>query len=157
MVSHGFEPSRTTACVYINKSTGVKAVAHVDDFLLTGGRVELKRLQKELQECFAVDVDIVGPASEEVQSASFSGSLVRWTDTGLEIEGDVGDEVKLKKLARYLQRYPRCILQHPWQEPTNQLTCYTDSDWGGCVKTRQSTSGGCAMKGEHLPLWGART
>ena len=32
MIDHGFEASRTTACVYFNKETGVKAVAHVDTF-----------------------------------------------------------------------------------------------------------------------------
>ena len=68
-----------------------------------------------------------------------------------------GDEIQLKRRARYLQKYPRCVLQHAWQEPTTGVTSYTDSDWGGCVKTRKSTSGGCAMKGEHLFLWRART
>ena len=68
-----------------------------------------------------------------------------------------GDEVKLKRLARYLRKYPRCVLQYAWQEPTTVVTSYTDSDWGGCVKTRKSTSGGCVMKGEHLLLWWART
>ena len=32
MIDHGFEASRTTACVYFNKETAIKAVAHVDDF-----------------------------------------------------------------------------------------------------------------------------
>ena len=38
MIYHGFEASRTTACVYYGKETGAKAVAHVDDFILTGSR-----------------------------------------------------------------------------------------------------------------------
>ena len=88
MLDHGFEASRTTACVYYNRKTGVKAVAHVDDFLLTGGREPLEQLRKELQEGFEVDGDIVGPADDEVRSASFLGRSVRWTDAGLEIEGD---------------------------------------------------------------------
>ena len=58
-----------------------------------------------------------------------------------------GDEVKLKRLARYLQKYLRCVLQYAWQDPTTGVTSYTDSDLGGCVKTRKSTSGGCVMKG----------
>ena len=82
------EASRTTACVYFNKVTGVKTVAHVDDVLMTGGRVELERLRRDLQEGFEVVGDIVGPAKDEVRSVSFLGRLVRWTDTGLEVEGD---------------------------------------------------------------------
>ena len=175
----------------------------------------------------------MGAANDEVRSGSFLGRVVRWTDSGLEVEGNqkvirslleesemhgcagvstpgvkaepseeeapdmeprqatlyrrgaakanyisqdrpdisyaskelsrsmarprVGDEVPLKRLARYLQKYPRCVLLYPWQEPTTQLTSYTDSDWGGCVKTRKSTSGGCVMKGDHLLLWWSRT
>ena len=39
-----------------------------------------------------------------------------------------GDEVNLKRLARYLQKYPRCVLRYAWQEPTTGITSYTDSD-----------------------------
>ena len=68
-----------------------------------------------------------------------------------------GDEIKLKRFARHLQKYPRCVLQYAWQEPTTVVTSYTDSDWGGCVEMRTSTSGGCVMKGAHLLLWWVRT
>ena len=69
----------------------------------------------------------------------------------------VGDELKLKRLARYLAKYPRCIVKYDWQEPTSELLVFTDSDWGGCQKTRKSTSGGCLMKGSHLLLFWSRT
>ena len=71
MTDHGFEASRTTACVHFNHETGVQAVAHVDDFLLTGGRVELERLRKELHEGLEVDGDFVGAAKEEDQGRFF--------------------------------------------------------------------------------------
>ena len=158
----------------------------------------LEQLRKELQEGFKVDGDIVGPASDEVCSALFLGWVVRWTDTGLEIEGDqkairsileenkmqgcagvettgvngelmeggapemepqlatlyrrgaakcnyiaqdrpdiayaskelirsmakprTGDEVKLERLARYLQKSPKCVLRYAWQEPATGIT-----------------------------------
>ena len=42
----------------------------------------------------------------------------------------VGDELNLKRLARYLAKYPRCIVKYDWQEPTSELLVFTDSDWG---------------------------
>ena len=68
-----------------------------------------------------------------------------------------GEEIKVKRLARYLKRYPRCILRFRWQERTSEVSAFTDSDWGGCGRTRKSTSGGCLLKGSHLLLFWART
>ena len=151
-----------------------------------------------MQEGFEVDGDIVGPANDEVRSASFLGRIVRWTDVGLEIEGNqrvirrlleenemqgcagvetsgvkagpmegiasetetrlatlyrrgaakcnyiaqdrpdiayafkelirsmakprTGDEVKLERPARYLQKSQKCVLLYAWQEPATGIT-----------------------------------
>jgi len=60
------------------------------------------------------------------------------------------DTVKLKRLIRYLIGARRRSIKHTWQDPTEQLTVYSDSDWAGCVKTRRSTSGGVLLHGKHL-------
>ena len=60
------------------------------------------------------------------------------------------DTVKLKSLIRYLSGARRRAIKHTWQDPTVQLSVYSDSDWAGCVKTRRSTSGGVVLHGEHL-------
>ena len=69
----------------------------------------------------------------------------------------VGDEAKLLRVIHYLRRYPRWVSTYAWQEPPGGLTIYTDSDWGGCVRTRRSTSGGAAMHGSHCVLHWSRT
>ena len=69
----------------------------------------------------------------------------------------VGDEEKLQRVVKYLRRYPRWISQYPYQDPTSTIVAYTDSDWGGCERSRKSTSGGVIMKGEHLLLHWSRT
>ena len=64
------------------------------------------------------------------------------------------DEVKLKRLIRYLRHKPRGIYHYPWQDPTALIHCYVDSDWAGCTRTRKSTSGGALMRGNHcLHQW----
>ena len=56
----------------------------------------------------------------------------------------------IKRVARYLRHFPECSYEFVWQSPPRQVTVYTDSDWGGCERTRRSASGGCAMFGKHL-------
>ena len=55
----------------------------------------------------------------------------------------------LKRLARYLRARPRMVFDFAFQSPEG-LECHTDTDWAGCARTRQSTSGVCLMLGQHL-------
>ncbi len=59
----------------------------------------------------------------------------------------------LKRLCRYFSGAPRLVYKFPRQN-VDYLDTYTDTDWGGCVKTRKSTSGGVTMLGAHcLKHW----
>ena len=40
----GFLPRRTLACMYYNVETGLKIVAHVDDFLVVGEKMQCEAL-----------------------------------------------------------------------------------------------------------------
>ena len=60
----------------------------------------------------------------------------------------IADLVRLKRLARYLQKYPRVAYMYPHHAPNNKLRIFSDTDWAGCIKTRKSTQGGVAMLGE---------
>ena len=59
---------------------------------------------------------------------------------------------KLKRLIRYIRGRPRCELAFPWSDAkaATELDIVVDSDWGGCAKTRCSTSGGVLLLGDHL-------
>ena len=64
------------------------------------------------------------------------------------------DWEKLRRLARYLRYRPRCVLWYAYQGTTNEVTCFTDSDWAGCKRTRRSTSGGCMLWESHpIKMW----
>ena len=65
-----------------------------------------------------------------------------------------GDEVGVKRLARYLRQYPEASILYGWQPDPQKVDGFSDSDWGGCVRTRRSTSGGVLMYGSHcLGFW----
>ena len=61
----------------------------------------------------------------------------------------------IKKLARYLVGRKSVVLKYGWQEeePTESEVS-ADSDWGGDVNDRRSTSGGMWMMGKHcIKTW----
>ena len=68
----------------------------------------------------------------------------------------VGDEIKLKRVIRYLKSHPRCRLSYEYQEPPRDICVLSDSDWAGDVKTRRSTSGMMILLGRHLLHFASR-
>ena len=61
---------------------------------------------------------------------------------------------KLKRLGRYLIDKSRVVAHFAYQERPEALDVYVDTDHGGCLATRKSTSGGIVMLGTHcLKAW----
>jgi hypothetical protein len=61
----------------------------------------------------------------------------------------MGDEVALKRVIRYLKSFPVCITNLYFQDATPPLVIMSDSDWAGDEETRKSTSGGLVRYGGH--------
>lgn len=59
----------------------------------------------------------------------------------------------LKRCLRYLRKRPRTQLLYAFQEWSDELLVYTDSDWASDEVTRRSTSGGTIHRGQHLLGW----
>ena len=59
------------------------------------------------------------------------------------------DALSLRRVVRYLQDEPRIVYSFAWQI-TREFSAFVDTDFAGCLKTRKSTSGGCALLGCHL-------
>ena len=70
---------------------------------------------------------------------------------------EIGDEIKVKRVLRYLAGCPRTVYWYPWQYEVQRVVTYTDSDWAGCLRTRRSTSGGVLFLGAHLVSHWSRT
>ena len=88
MLELGFVSSLTSACVYVHHARGLRVVAHVDDFLVTGPKPELIELRRQLQLGYEVDGDIIGREADEKLEGKFLGRKIRIQPWGVEIEGD---------------------------------------------------------------------
>ena len=64
---------------------------------------------------------------------------------------------RLKRMGRYLKKYPRLVWLFDFQGPVTVIDLYTDADWAGCRRSRKSTSGGVAMLGGHCIKSWAKT
>ena len=61
-----------------------------------------------------------------------------------------GDEVGAKRLGRYFERFPECVLKYRWQSEPSGVVGYSDSDWASCTVTRRSVSGGALVAWRSL-------
>jgi hypothetical protein len=61
----------------------------------------------------------------------------------------VSDAAALRRVARYLADEQRLVYTFAWQHH-GSLRVFVDTDFAGRLRTRKSTSGGCAMLGCHL-------
>eukprot|EP00973_Karenia_brevis_P010100 1367218-Karenia_brevis.AAC.1 len=60
----------------------------------------------------------------------------------------------LKKIARYLVGVERVVWKFNWQDDEGISRVWADSDWGGNIRDRKSTSGGVWMIGGHtIKTW----
>ncbi|CAE7698042.1 RE1, partial [Symbiodinium microadriaticum] len=57
---------------------------------------------------------------------------------------------RLKRLGRYLLKFPSEVWVYKYQEAPRELVLYTDSDWAQDPRTRKSMSGYVEMFGRHM-------
>ena len=64
-----------------------------------------------------------------------------------------GDDQVIKRIIPYLKGKPRVAIRYPFQEESEGITVFTDSDWAGDKITRKITSGGVVCRGMHIISW----
>ena len=61
---------------------------------------------------------------------------------------------RLKKVSRFLRGRKSVVWEFPWQDDSQEVHVYADSDWGGRRGSRKSTSGGLLMLVKHcIKTW----
>ena len=63
-----------------------------------------------------------------------------------------GEEIKLKRILRFLRKRPTTTFRYEWQDHPEELTGCTDSDWAGSKFTRRSTGGWGGGGGHHAQV-----
>ena len=64
---------------------------------------------------------------------------------------DADNLIRLKRSVRYLWHHRRLVWRYGFEDASNSvLDVYSDTDFGGCLRTRRSTSGGLACIGTHV-------
>ena len=107
----GFIPCVATPCLYFNPTTGVRAVVHVDDFLCIGGAKELDEFRKALEKKYKIKSTVIGPGPGEVRGGRFLGRYIKWTELGIEWEGD---DKLYKQLMDEWQMNGASSMTSPW-------------------------------------------
>jgi hypothetical protein len=61
---------------------------------------------------------------------------------------------RLRRIGRYLKKYPRLVWKFDMQDEQTEIVVRTDADWAGCRRSRKSTSGGNVCIGNHcVKVW----
>eukprot|EP00971_Amphidinium_carterae_P305244 6065725-Amphidinium_carterae.1 len=55
-----------------------------------------------------------------------------------------------KRIVRYLHKHPRVVQRMVEQRPPEVLDVFSDANYGGCLRTRKSTSCCCVLHGGHM-------
>ena len=69
----------------------------------------------------------------------------------------VGNRAKLKRLGRYLVKYPAPEWVFDGRSAYDKIVVFVDADWAGCMKTRRSTTGGTVTLGNTCLSLGVAT
>ena len=104
----GFRTSRSRPCVYFNDALDVQVVAHVDDFLLCGGRENLEFVYEQLSSRFELKKVTVGPGADDEKEGKFLGRRIVWGRGGLTYEAD-------PKHAQTIQTIPKHAVERMFQ------------------------------------------
>jgi hypothetical protein len=113
------------------------------DEVITAGSTELNEIESTRFRRGAARINYMAQDRPDLSVAS------RILSQGMS-SPTVNDEVRLKRVIRYLKVHPRCINFMAWQTDSQVLSLLVDSDWAGDKAGRKSCSGGCIRNGKHL-------
>ena len=93
LVEDVFRPGRAAPTIFNHPKTQVRVVVHGDDFTFASTESELKRIQAKMHEWSEVKVHgVLGSGKRDVHEIEILGSILTWTQEGLEYEVKGGQQ-----------------------------------------------------------------
>jgi hypothetical protein len=84
-----FRQGLATPCAFYHPTRQLACCVHGDDFTTSGPKEELDWFEQELTKVYECTVGSrVGPGPEDAKEATVLNRVVRWTESGVEIEAD---------------------------------------------------------------------
>ncbi|CAA7023266.1 unnamed protein product [Microthlaspi erraticum] len=152
---------------YNDKGLFLSQTTYARDIIRRAGMEECKPCATPVDLKSKLSNQIGEPVKDPTAYRSLAGALQYLTFTRPEISYAVHQvclymhdprQPHLQALRRII-RYLKGTLSHGLQlvkGQIDQLTAYSDADWGGCLDTRRSTSGYCVFLGPNLVSWSAK-
>ena len=79
----GFDECKVTNCVFTHRARDLRAVAHVDDFLLSGNMHDLSWFRDRFMEKYELKVQVAGWEHADNRELRFLGRVIRTTPVGI--------------------------------------------------------------------------
>ena len=96
LIEMGFVQGISCACVFYHKERQLRTTVHGDDFTTTGPKVSQDWLEEELRRRYELTAaPRLGPGKDDAKEGLILNRVVRWTDSGLELEADPRQAEKL--------------------------------------------------------------
>ena len=88
LLQEGFLRGRANTCLFYNPKTDVAVMVHGDDFVAVGDTKGLAGIRKALEGKYKLKVQTLGARKECTREIRVLNKVVRYTDTGIELEAD---------------------------------------------------------------------
>ena len=93
----GFQQVVASPCTFCNVEKGIRTYVHGGDYVSVGRPENLQWMKRELEKCYAVKIQMLGPSKEHFKEAKISNRIATWDDEhGLNYEAGLRHVEQLK-------------------------------------------------------------
>lgn len=103
LVNIGFKQGIASPCTFYHEGKGIRAYVHGDDYVSVGKPERLDWMKKELEKCYSIKTQLLGPGKDHAREVKILNRIVAWDEAqGISYEADprhveiILEQLKLK-------------------------------------------------------------